>query len=155
MLPTGEFLVSIKPFQSKESCRHKSKQWKKKNGNWEDMPASPRQTWMGSRGLGDFRQCIPSSQKKCNLWLMSNLTMRNKIRQFASPKDTDKSYVYINWHPLLNFPCNWVTPSPHTFCGVLTIKQIQIQQRKMSVYDPPPTCIWDFKQAHLNKTVTL
>lgn len=139
MLLTGQFLVSIKPFQSKEWCRHKPKQWKKKNGNWEKIPGSPTQTQMGSRGLCDLRQRIASSQEKCNLWPTCNLTMRKKIRQFSSPKETDKSYVYINWHPLLNFPWRWITRSPHIFCRVLTImkKQIKIHQCKTNVCNTP------------------
>lgn len=149
MLPTGELLVSIKPFQSKEWCRHKPKHWKKKK------PAEKRSQVLQDRLEGVVEDCVTSDsallplkeKKKGNLWPMSNSTMRNKIRQFASPKDTDKSCVYINWHPLLNFPCSWITPSPHIFCRVLTImkKRIQIQQRKMSVYDTHPTHIWDFK----------
>lgn len=135
MLLIREFLVCIKPFQSKEWSWHKPKQWKKEKGNWEEIPGSPTQTQMGSRELCDLRQCIASSQEKCNLWPTCNLTMRKKIRQFSSPKETDKSYVYINWHPLLNFPCSWITRSPHTFCRVLTImkKQIKIHQCKMNV----------------------
>lgn len=131
------FLLNL--FSAKSDAGINQSSGRKKMATEKRSPVLQHRTQMGSRGLCDLRQRIASSQEKCNLWPTCNLTMRKKIRQFSSPKETDKSYVYINWHPLLNFPWRWITRSPHIFCRVLTImkKQIKIHQCKTNVCNTP------------------